>query len=93
MVSGEPGISPSILAASQTALKPPHAAKFSVKYKDDPNFWTHSLLREGSGKDEHWVLLGLLRRDSASSTAQATVQVMTVATGAPRFCFVVFNDD
>ena len=21
--------------------------KFSVKYKDDPNWWTHSLLREG----------------------------------------------
>ena len=37
----------------------PHAGKFSVKYKDDPNWWTHSLLREGYGKDKHWVLLGL----------------------------------
>ena len=43
----------------------PHAGKFSVKYKDDPNWWTHSLLREGYGKDKHWVLLGLLSRDSA----------------------------
>jgi hypothetical protein len=31
--------------------KGPHAGKFSVKYKDDPNWWTHSLLREGYGKD------------------------------------------
>ena len=30
-----------------------HAGKFSVKYKDDPNWWTHSLLREGYGKDKH----------------------------------------
>jgi hypothetical protein len=42
-----------------------HAGKFSVKYKDDPNWWTHSLLREGYGKDKHWVLLGLPSRDSA----------------------------
>jgi hypothetical protein len=28
--------------------KGPHAGKFSVKYKDDPNWWTYSLLREGS---------------------------------------------
>ncbi len=27
--------------------------------------WTHSLLREGYGKDKHWVLLGLPSRDSA----------------------------
>ena len=45
--------------------KGPHAGKFSVKYKDDPNWWTHSLLREGYGKDEHWVLLLLLSRDCA----------------------------
>jgi hypothetical protein len=45
--------------------KGPHAGKFSVKYKDDPNWWTHSLLREGCGKDKHWVLLGLPSRDSA----------------------------
>jgi hypothetical protein len=47
--------------------KGPHAGKFSVKYKDDPNWLTHSLLREGYGKDKHWVLLGLPSRDSASS--------------------------
>ena len=45
--------------------KRPLAGKFSVKYKDDPNWWTHSLLREGYGKDKHWVLLRLLSRDSA----------------------------
>jgi hypothetical protein len=45
--------------------KGPHAGKFSVKYKDDPNWWTHSLLREGYGKDKHWVLLRLLSRHSA----------------------------
>jgi hypothetical protein len=45
--------------------KGPRAGKFSVKYKDDPNWWTHSLLREGYGKDKHWVLLGLPSRDSA----------------------------
>jgi hypothetical protein len=45
--------------------KGPHTGKFSVKYKDDPNWLTHSLLREGYGKDKHWVLLGLPRRDSA----------------------------
>ena len=27
--------------------KGPHAGKFSMKYKDDPNWWKHSLLREG----------------------------------------------
>ena len=44
-----------------------HTGKFSVKYKDDPNWWTqtHSLLREGYGKDKHWVLLGLPSRDFA----------------------------
>ena len=47
--------------------KGPHAGKFSVKYKDDPNWWTHSPLREGYGKDKHWVLLGLPSSDSASS--------------------------
>jgi hypothetical protein len=47
--------------------KGPHAGKFSVKYKDDPNWWTHSLLREGYGKDKHWVLLWLPSRDSASA--------------------------
>jgi hypothetical protein len=37
--------------------KGPRAGKFSVKYKDDPNWWTQSLLREGYGKDKHWVML------------------------------------
>ena len=45
--------------------KGPHAGNLRVKYKDDPNWWTHSLLREGYGKDKHWVLLGLPSRDSA----------------------------
>ncbi len=45
--------------------KGPHDGKFSVKYKDDPNWWTYSLLREGYGKDKHCVLLGLPSRDSA----------------------------
>ena len=45
--------------------KGPYAGKFSVKYKDDPSWWTHSLLCEGYGKDKHWVLLGLPSRDSA----------------------------
>jgi hypothetical protein len=62
--------------------KGPHAGKFSVKYKDDPNWWTHSLLREGYGKDKHWVLLGLPSRDSVEVT-------MTVSAGGPIFCFVV----
>ncbi len=44
--------------------KNPHAGKLSVKYKDDPNWWTLSLLREGYGKDKHF-LLGLQSRDSA----------------------------
>ena len=38
--------------------KDPHVGKFSVKYKDDPNWWTHSLLREGYGKDKHDKTLG-----------------------------------
>jgi hypothetical protein len=42
-----------------------HAGKFSVKYKDDPNWWMHSLLREGYGKVKHWVLLGLPSRGAA----------------------------
>ena len=41
-----------------------HAVKFSGKYKDDPNWWRQSLLREGYGKDKHWVLLRLLNRSA-----------------------------
>ena len=48
-----------IKSFERRALSSPHAGKFSVKYKDDPNWWTHSLWREGYGKDKHWVLLGL----------------------------------
>jgi hypothetical protein len=58
-----------------------HAGKFSVKDKDDPNWWTHSLLREGYGKDKHWVLLGL-----PIIPLEVT---MTVSAGGPIFCFVV----
>jgi hypothetical protein len=55
--------------------KGPHAGKFSVKYKDDPNWWTHSLLREGYC----W-----------GSRAVIPLEVtMTVAAGGPIFCFVV----
>jgi len=54
-----------IKAFDKADKKGPHAEKLSVKYKDDPNWWTHSLLREGYGKDKHWVLLGLQSRDSA----------------------------
>ena len=47
--------------------KGPHDGKFSVKYKDDPNWWTHFLFCEarGYGKGKHLVLLPLLSRDSA----------------------------
>jgi hypothetical protein len=45
--------------------KGPDVVKLSVKYKDNPNWWTHSLLREGYGKDKYWVLLGLPGRDAA----------------------------
>ena len=60
-----------------------YAAKFSVNYKNDPNWWTHSLLREGYGKDKHWFLLGLPNRDSVVEVT------MTVSAGGPIFCFVV----
>ena len=49
--------------------KGPRACNFSVKYKDDPNWWTHSLkeslLREGYEKGKHLFLLGLPSRDPA----------------------------
>jgi hypothetical protein len=61
--------------------KGPHAGKFSVKYKDDPNWWTQSLLREGYGKDKLWVLPRLPSRDSLEVT-------MTVSAGSPIFWFV-----
>jgi hypothetical protein len=57
--------------------KGPHAGKFSVKYKDDPNWWTHSLLREGYGFC--W----------GSRAVISLVVTMTVSAGGPIFCFVV----
>ena len=45
--------------------KGPHVGKFSVKYKDDPNWWTHSLLLEGY-ETECCVLV----LDSVTSTPQ-----------------------
>jgi hypothetical protein len=65
--------------------KGPHAGKFSVKYKGDPNWWTHSLVREGYGKDKHWVLLRLLSR----ATSIPLEVTMTVAAGGLIFCIVV----
>ncbi len=74
-----------------------HAGKFSVKYKDDPNWWTHSLLREGYGKDKHWVLPGLptqaaaLRQRGRTPAAsrrlpgQGQLQVPPTATRPPSF--------
>ena len=62
--------------------KGPHAGKFSVKYKDDPNWWTHSLLREGYEKTSTGFCWG--------SRAVIPLEVtMTVSAGGPIFCFVV----
>ena len=44
----------------------PHKDTFSVKYRDDKNWWTHSLLREGYGQDKNWVLLKLSGRNVSS---------------------------
>ena len=57
----------------QVSQKGLHAGKFSVKYKDDPNWCTHSVLREGYGKDKHW-----------DSRAMIPLQVTM-----PISCFVV----
>jgi hypothetical protein len=67
--------------------KGPHAGKFSVKYKDDPNTWTHSLLREGYGKDKHWVLLRLLSRDSGVIPLEVTY---ACSRRRPEFLFCCF---
>jgi len=58
---------PSVAPAPSRGLRRPRRPERSAgcKYKDDPNWWTHSLLREGYGKDKHWVLLRLPSRDSA----------------------------
>jgi hypothetical protein len=52
--------------------KGPHAGMFSVKYKDDPNYYTHSLLREDYGKDKNWVLL-VFQGKKVSKFAQSVV--------------------
>ena len=46
--------------------KGPHVGMFSVKYKDDPNFYTYSLLCGDYGKDKNWVLLQLEGRKVSS---------------------------
>lgn len=45
---------------------------FSMKYQDDPNYYTHSLLREDYGKDKNWVLL-VLQGKKVSNFAQSVV--------------------
>jgi hypothetical protein len=47
--------------------KGPHAGNFSVKYKDDPNWWTHSLLREGYENNQQCVLLLFLLQSERES--------------------------
>ncbi len=64
--------------------KGPYAGKFSVRYKDDPNWWTHSLLREGYGKDKHWVLLRLMSCDSASSHYDCSRRMQAKGTAGDR---------
>ena len=60
-----------------------HAGKFSVKYKDDPNWWTHFLLREGMEKTSTGFCWG--------SRAVIPLEVtMTVSAGGPIFVFVVY---
>jgi hypothetical protein len=64
--------------------KGPHAGKFSVKYKDDPNWWTHSLLREGYGNMEK-TSIGFCWGSRAVIPLEVT---MTVSAGGPIVCFV-----
>ena len=62
--------------------KGPHAGKFSVKYKDDPNWWTHSLLREG------FVMEKTSTGCCLGSRAVIPLEVtMTVSAGDPIFFF------
>ncbi len=51
--NGDNGWEVGVMKAFDVKEKGPDDGKFSVKYKDDPNWWTHSLLREGYGKDKH----------------------------------------
>jgi len=56
--------------------KGPRAGKFSVKYKDDPSWWTHSLLREGYGKDKQERVCCLLVLNSVTYPPQWIRQPM-----------------
>jgi hypothetical protein len=72
--------------------KGPHAGKFSVKYKNDPNWWTHSLLREGYAKGKRVASVpgdrGKLRQSLQSNAARihactcADVSVFSYRTGS-----------
>ena len=59
-----------------------HAGKFSVKYKDDPNWCTHSLLREGVRVMEK-TSTGFCWDSRAVIPLEVT---MTVSAGGPIFC-------
>ena len=61
-----------------------HAGKFSVKYKDDPNWWTHSLCVRVMENTSTGFCCG----SSAVIPLEVTV---TVSAGGPIFvfCFVV----
>jgi hypothetical protein len=67
--AGSPRRTFSATAFPVNSVHMPCAVRTSTKglpsQLDDPNWWTHSLLREGYGKDKHWVLLGLPSRDYA----------------------------
>jgi len=72
-----------------------------MKYKDDRNWWTHSLLREGYGKDKHWVTTprhwqsGFYWGSRAVFPLEVTVSAggpifFTVSAGGPIFLFCCF---
>jgi hypothetical protein len=62
--------------------KDPHAGKFSVKYKDDPNWWTHSLFV--------YFCVRVMKKTSTgfcwgSRTVIPLEVTMTVSAGGPIF--------
>ena len=59
-----------------------HAGKFSVKYKDDPNWWTHSLCVRVMGKTS----TGFCWCSRAVIPLEVTT---TLAAGGPNLFFVV----
>ena len=70
--------------------KGPHAGKFSVKYKDDSNRLTHSLLREGYALFCVRVMEKTITGFCCASSAVIPLEVtMTVSAGGQIFCFVV----